>query len=180
MRRPAHIEPWHSMEDLGGWVQSAPSVPDHTRRLAIWLTRVGPFFAHEVARLLHVSVPAVGKWVRDYNRRGPEGLTGPGRGGRRWAFLSWEQEEVLLQHAFERAAQGEVGTAKHLWEELCTATGRRVSLDYVYRLLHRHGWSKRSPRPRHVKAQPQAGDTFKKSSPPSLRKRSGRSRPTGR
>jgi transposase len=180
MRRPADIKPWLSLEDLASWVQSAPSVPEHTRRLAIWLTHTGPFFAHQVARLLDVSIPAVWKWVGDYNRSGPEGLTGLGRGGRRWAFLSWDQEEALLGRWLERAARGEVVTAPHVWDEVCATTGRRVSLDYVYRLLHRHEWGKRSPRPRHVKARLADGEAFKKTSRTSSRKRSGKRRSTGR
>jgi hypothetical protein len=45
-----------------------------------------------------------------------------------------------------------------------------VSLAYVYRLLHRHGWRKLGPRPRHPKAQPAVQERFKKT-PPNPRKR---------
>ena len=92
-------------------------------------------------------------WVGQYNREGPPGLVRTGHGGRRWAFLSWEGEEELLGRFEQRAMQGEVVTAKTLWAEVTQVLGREVSLDYVYRLMHRHQWRKLAPRPSHVKVK---------------------------
>lgn len=50
-------------------------------------------------------------------------------------------------------------------QQLCQAAGREVSLAYVYRLLHRHGWRKLGPHPRHVKAERERQEEFKKNSP---------------
>ena len=163
MRRPARIEPWLSPEELAVWVREAPSRAEYQKRLAIWLTFSGPFHADRVADLIQVSTPAVWRWVAQYNRRGPEALRRQGRGGRRWAFLPWTEEEALLDALRQRAA-GEVITAKALWPAVKKATGKAVSLDYVYRLLHRHGWRKFGPRPRHVNADPEAQAAFKKNS----------------
>jgi len=164
MRRPARIEPWLSPEELAVWVREADARAEYQKRLAIWLTYSGPFHAGRVADLLQVSTPAVWRWVAQYNRSGPAALHREGRGGRRWAFLSWPAEEALLDSLRDRAAAGDVITAKALWPAVKKATGKAVSLDYVYRLLHRHGWRKLGPRPRHVKADPAARETFKKNS----------------
>jgi transposase len=43
------------------------------------------------------------------------------------------------------------------------AIGRPVHHSVVYRALHRHGWRKIVPRPRHPKADEAARETFKKS-----------------
>lgn len=165
MRRPASIEPWLSIEDMQVWVREAPDKPSYQRRLAIWLTQVGGLAAHSVAEFLCASKQAIWLWISQYNRQGPEGLDRQGRGGRRWAYLSLAEEQALLQNWQEQAARGEVLTAKQLHARLQKAAGRTISLGYVYRLLHRHGWRKLGPRPRHPKAQPAAQQRFKKNSP---------------
>ena len=171
MRKPAPIHPWLSAEDLQTWVREASGRDEYQRRLAIWLTFIGPFPAHQVATLLGVSKQAVWLWVSQYNRHGPEGLKRRGRGGRRWAYLSLAEEARLLENLQPRAAQGQVLTAPQLYRQVCQATGKKVSLGYVYRLLHRHQWRKLGPRPRHVKANLQRQEDFKKKSPSSSRRR---------
>jgi transposase len=164
MRRPASIQPWLSPEDLQTWVREAPNREQYQKRLAIWLTHIGPFPAHQVATLLGVSQQAVWLWVGQYNGQGPAGLQRRGRGGRRWAYLSLAEEQAFLASLEERAGQGRVLTAKQIHDELCRQVGKKVSLGYLYRLFHRHGWRKLGPRPRHVKASPEKQDEFKKNS----------------
>ena len=169
MRPPAKLEPWFTADQLVAWVQEAPDKASYQRRLAVWLTHLGPFPAAQVAAMLGVSTQAVWKWVADYNRQGPEGLDREGRGGRRWGLLSVDEEQALLGRFATRARTGDIVSAKQLLPEICTAVGREVSLAYVYRLLHRQQWRKLTPRPRHVKQDPAAQAAFKQTS----RKRSG-------
>jgi transposase len=170
MRPPAQIEPWLSTEDLQSWVREAPDKASYQRRLAIWLTHVGQLAAHQVAELLCASKQAVWLWIAQYNQRGPEGLQRQGRGGRRWAYLSAEEEEAFLRRWQPRAMQGELLTAQQLRSQLEKRLGRRVSLGYVYGLLHRGGWRKLGPRPRHPKAKPRAQERFKKNFPNSWKR----------
>jgi transposase len=171
MRPPAEIALWLSTEDMQTWVREAPDKASYQRRLAIWLTHVERLPAHRVAQSLCVSTPAVWRWVQQYNQQGPQGLHRAGRGGRRWAFLKWEQEQHFLEKRLQAAARGEVLTAKQLHGQLQKITGREVSLGYVYRLLRRHGWRKLGPRPRHPKAQPNTQEEFKKNSRNSWKRR---------
>lgn len=170
MRQPAQIKPWLSPEELLAWVRETESREAYQRRLAIWLTFIGPFHAHQVATMLGVSKQAVWLWVGQYNRHGPAALERRGRGGRRWSLLSWSQEEQLLQSFAHRALRGELITAKQMLPEVCRRVGREVSLAYVYGLLRRHQWRKLGPRPRHVKTDPDAQEEFKKNSRSSSRK----------
>jgi transposase len=170
MRLPARIEPWLSTEDLQVWVREAPDRSAYQRRLAIWLTEVCRLPAHRVAESLCVSKQAVWLWIAQFNRQGPEGLHRAGRGGRRWAWLSWEEEERFLEAQRQAASRGQILIAPQLRAGLEKLTGRRVSLAYVYRLLHRHGWRKLGPRPRHPQAQPAVQKRFKKNSPSSSKK----------
>jgi len=167
MRPPTLIEPWLSTEDLQTWVREAPDKSSYQRRLAIWLTHVGRFAAHQVGEFLCASKQAVWLWISQYNREGPEGLQRQGRGGRRWAYLSAEEEVAFLAQWLERAGRGEVLTAQQLRGQLEKILKRRVSLGYVYRLWHRHGWRKLGPRPRHPQANAQAQARFKKNFPKS-------------
>jgi len=170
MRLAAQIEPWLSTEDLQVWVREAPDKGGYQRRLAIWLTGVCRLPAHRVAESLCVSKQAVWLWIAQYNQQGPEGLRRTGRGGRRWAWLSWEEEERFLEKRQQAAGRGQILAAPPLRAELEKLTAHRVSLAYVYRLLHRHGWRKLGPRPRHPQAQPAVQERFKKNSPRSSKK----------
>src|SRR5258708_11048462 len=105
MRPPAEIALWLSTEDMQTWVREAPDKASYQRRLAIWLTHVERLAAHRVAQSLCVSTPAVWRWVQQHNHQGPEGLHRAGRGGRRWAFLKWEQEQRLLEKALDAGAR---------------------------------------------------------------------------
>jgi hypothetical protein len=94
MRKPSALSPWFTPTQLAAWVQEAPDKGAYQRRLAIWLTQAGPFAAHRVAELLAVSTQAAWKWLGEYNALGPQGLERHGRGGRRWRFLTLDQERL--------------------------------------------------------------------------------------
>ena len=162
MRKPATIKSWLTPEELLFWLKESPTVEAYQKRLAIWLTYLGPFHAQEVANMLGVSKQAVWLWLGQYNKHGPAGLGRRGRGGRRWSLLSWDEEETLLKSLEQRAIAGELLTANHLLPEISKAVGQEVSLGYVYSLLRRHRWRKLGPRPRHVKAKRETQEEFKK------------------
>jgi transposase len=164
MRPPAKLEPWLSADELVAWLEDAPDKSSYQRRLSIWLTHLGPFQAAQVAEMLAVSKQAVWKWVSEYNRRGPTGLEREGRGGRRWALLTDEQERAVLERFSARARSGDIVSAKQLLPEICEVVGHEVSLAYVYKLLHRQRWRKLAPRPRHVSQDPAAQAAFKQTS----------------
>lgn len=165
MRKPSSLTPWFTTDQLMAWIQDAPDKAAYQRRLAIWLTHAGPFPAHRVAELLVVSTQAVWKWVGEYNALGPSGLDRKGRGGRRWGLMTLEQERAFLAQHLVQAEAGDLLTAKQLHPALCKALGQDVSIDYVYKLLHRHEWRKLTPRPHHAKQDAAVAAAFKKNSP---------------
>lgn len=138
MKMPAHIHPWMNDEELSKWVREAPTQDAYKKRLAIWLTRRGPFHAHRVSDLLQVSKQAVWLWIKQYNQGGPESLDRKGRGGRRRAYLSLEQERALVERLQTQVAKGQAKKAKELLPEVLEAVGQNVSVAYVYRLMQRH------------------------------------------
>jgi transposase len=171
MKKPAQIKPWRSVDELAVWVREAPSREAYQKRLCVWLTQVKSLHAWEIADMLQVSRQAVWLWIGQYNKNGPEGLARKGRGGRRWSLLPWAQEQSLVHSLEKRALRGEILSVAQILGEMQARVGKEVSLAYVYRLLHRHGWRKLGPRPRHVKANREVQEEFKKNSRPSFRKR---------
>ncbi len=148
MRRPARIKAWLSEEQMLAWLKKAPDRAAYQRRLAVWLTRTWAFHADQVARMLGVSRQAVWLWIGQFNRKGPEGLTRSGRGGRRWSLLDLADEQRIIDAWSQRTKRGEVVRARQLRPLVEKAARKKISLSYVYKLLKRHGWTHAGLRPR--------------------------------
>ena len=151
MRPPAKIKAWLSPAQLTDWVCAASGDRGLLRkRLAVWLAAAHPFYAHQVAGLLGVSVVSLWRWINGYNRNGPEGLRASCRGGRRRAHLaSRAQEARLLVSGEPQALSGDLLTAGPRRQALAQAAGHRVSTSSLYELLAPPDWRKLRPRPRH-------------------------------
>jgi transposase len=169
MRPPATIKDWLSLDEMFQWVQSAPDEPTSKCRMAIWLTHTGKIHAAKVATILGVSKQAVWLWIRQYNDRGPDGLERHGRGGRRWGFLSQQEETELLSPLIRRVRSGHLIKAATVQRLVEDRLQQKVSKSYIYKLLHRHGWGG-NPLQSHLKSKsPESTDTFSKLSKPWLR-----------
>jgi transposase len=92
-------------------------------------------------------------------------------GGRYRQNLTREQEQQLLTPFLEQAAMGGVLVVAPVQAAYEAALGRPVHHSVVYRALHRQGWRKLAPRPKHPKASEEAREAFKKSYPNSSRSR---------
>lgn len=111
--------------------------------------------AKEYASLLGCSERKLYRIRALYNKEGAvftEKLLWGGRRAQR-CLMSFEAEEQLLQTWAAAAVEGEVLVAKQLRQKVEQKTGHRVSDDYLWDILHRHGWSKKVPRPQHSKAE---------------------------
>jgi transposase len=157
-------------EELERWVDDAPTKELYQRRLAIWWTGCYGHHATEIARLLRTSTRTVRRWIHQFNTGGPAALESSNLGGRRWAYLSGAEERDVLAGLHSRAAAGRLVTAAELRVEVETHVGHGVSEEYLYSLLHRHDWRKIEPRPRHVKANPAAQESYKRKFPALVRR----------
>jgi transposase len=165
MRPPAEIVAWMDCDELERWVRDAPTKAVYQRRLAIWWTACRARHAEEIADLLQTSTRTVRRWIRQFNTGGPATLQSVNLGGRRWAYLPEAEERAALGGLRRRARAGRLVTAAELRAEVEARVGHAVSTDYLYSLLHRHRWRKVVPRPRHVKADPTAQESFRKGFP---------------
>ena len=148
-------------DDLERWVHDAPTKEIYRRRLAIWWTACGRHAA-DVANLLQTSARTVRSWIHQFNADGPTALDAENLGGRRWAHLSETEERAVLAALRPRARAGRLVTIHEVRAVVEARTQRAVSDQSLYDLLHRHEWRKVVPRPRHVRADPDAQEAFKK------------------
>jgi len=105
------------------------------------------------------------RWVAKYNDESINGLVDKPRTGRP-AKLSVDKQGQFC----ERVDAGPTGATATLYgrdiqQILRKNFGVVYTLDGVYKLLHRLGYSCLKPRPRHKKADPLAQEGFKKTSP---------------
>ena len=151
---------------------SVDEVKDRMRTEERWWVRqhwwiiynalVAPRKAAEIALHTGVSATTVHRVIATYNRRGPAAIDQSEKGGRHHEYLSQEEERAFLQPFFSRAERGEIATTQEIHQALEAQVQHEVHLSSVYRLLHRHGWRKLAPRPRHPKANPEEQEAFQK------------------
>jgi len=157
-RAAAHL----SEEEVKSRLKYDPRPWCRQRWLIIYNALVDPRRAEDIANHCGVSTATVHQVVFAYNRRGAEAVETPGRGGRRNASLTLEEEKFFLAPFFAHAERGEIATVAEIQRALEVQIGREVDDSTVYRLLHRHGWRKLMPRPRHPQAITEAQVQFKK------------------
>ena len=92
-------------------------------------------------------------------------------GGRYHAYMSKEAEKLFLEPFYQKAERGELTTAQEMKLAYEEQIGRNVHKTTIYDILKRHGWRKILPRGRHPKADSEAQETFKKTSPKPSKKR---------
>lgn len=155
----------HSEQQLQRLVnQESRAVP--AKRLRTVLLAKQGFTAPEIATCTGFSRRSVQEWVARYNAEGLAGLdTKPGRG--RKPPLTPQQAEQLQQR-LDVGPLPEDGVCalrgKDVQRILAREFGQLRSLNAVYGLLHRLGYSSLVPRPQHPQANPAAQEVFKKSS----------------
>ena len=154
----SHLTP----EDLKNHMRASKDKQQFQRWQVIFIMSTQKYRADEVAELVGVTKGTVYQWVHTYNHKGPDALILQGRGGRTGGLLTWKEEEVLLNKISEKAEQGLVVIAQPIRECVERKLGCAVSKDYAYDLLHRHGWRKVSPRPKHPKMNKEQQEEFKK------------------
>lgn len=170
MARVTRVAPHLTLDEVKQKLDTATKPWLRQRWLVIYTALLNPRPAEEIAGQIGVSRPFVSKISSRYKRFGPQGLETVGPGGRRNQYLSKDAEATFLAPFIERAAQGEIVTAKLIKEAFEQRLGHEVDQSTIYRLLQRHQWRKVMPRPIHPEADPKAQEAFKKTSVHSSKK----------
>jgi transposase len=85
-------------------------------------------------------------------------------GGRKRENMSRAEEKEFLEPFFDKARVGGILIAGEIHRALEERLGRKVALASAYNLLHRNGWRKLAPDKRHVEANTEAQENWKKNS----------------
>ncbi len=170
MGRITRAAPHLAVEIVKTTMVTAATHTQRRRWAIVYHALVDPRPARSIAAHGGVSVPTVRLVISTYNRFGPAALATPGKGGRRNQHLTLAHERAFLAPFFARAATGQVATAEEIRHALEAQLGHPVHPSTVYRLLDRHGWRKRVPRPTHPRADPETQTAFKKTLPTRLRR----------
>jgi transposase len=164
MARVTRVAPHLTLEEVKQKLHATTVSWLRQRWMVIYTALLDPRPAKQIATQLGVSRPFVSKITSLYKRFGPQGLETVGPGGRRNEYLSKDEEAAFLAPFIERAAQGEIVTAKVIHHAFEQHLGHNVDESTIYRLLQRHEWRKVIPRPYHPESDPVAQETFKKTS----------------
>lgn len=165
MPKATKVLPHLTPEEIQERIRQTVGFINVQKWLIIYNATIDPRPAGEIAKHTGLAEQTVHNLVSQYNRRGPEALEGPGKGGRRRSYLSWEEEVKLLQSFKEKALTGQVATVMEIKRLLEKKLGREVDRSMVYKMLKRHGWRKVMPRPAHVQSDRDKQEAFKKTSP---------------
>lgn len=158
-----HVEAHHSVEQLQGLAKAQKQARMRIRLQAIVLAREGKT-APQIASVLGSARRAVQAWVARYNRDGIDGLIEGAHTGKPPKLAKDRHEPFkarLDAGALERDGVCTLRAAdvQRILEQEFNVV---YSLQGVYKLLHRLGYSSLEPRPRHQRADPAAQAAFKK------------------
>lgn len=162
--RVTRAAPHFSLEEVKQRMKRDPRFWVRQRWWIVYQALIAPRKAEEIAQLTGVSVTTVRRVISRYNREGLAAMETPGKGGRRHEYLTVAQEQEVVAPFFARGESGELVTAGEIKRAFEQRVGHEVQESTIYRLLHRHGWRKLVPRPRHPKANVDEQVIFKKPS----------------
>jgi transposase len=132
------------------------------RFLCVWLRVEQGLSTKEIAHVLGWNVNTVRITQRDFIVHGSDALIEKKRGGRRHQLMTLEEERLFLTSFESAAGDASMLVVNEIKVALEKQLGRAVHKTTVYRLLHRQGWRKIAPRPKHPKQNKEASDAFKK------------------
>jgi transposase len=152
----------HTPEQLHHFAQAIPQKRLWRRVQAVALAKQGRT-ARDIADALGCSLKAVKNWVAQYNRGGIEALHERPRGGRPPRLDPDEHPRLKLRLLAPPRPEDGVCTFRGLDVRriLEQEFGALMSLQAVYDLLHRLGYSDLLPRPHHEDANPEVQGFFK-------------------
>lgn len=166
--RTLQVKEHLSNQALQAQLAASRATAVYTRWQIIYLVQVGKVQrADLIAPLVNLSVHSIYKIVESYNQAGASAMVYKPKGGRRRSLLSLAQEAALISTLQGAAAKGLIKTANDIRHIVEQKVKQEVSDDYLWDLLHRHGWKKKMPRPHHPKRSLAEQADFKKNSPKS-------------
>ena len=150
----------------------AGTVEEFQRYQAIHLRVSEGMDVGAIARITGLAESTIHNLHSRCRSQGLEAVKAKRKGGRYRSYLSEAEEKELLASMEPQARRGGILEVSKIHRALEEKVGGEVALFTTYRLLHRHGWRKIAPRPKHPKGDAKAQEAFKKTGLRSSKKRS--------
>lgn len=157
-------------------LKEARDIGEYRRLQAVHLREALGLGVEAIAEATGFSVSHVKNTHGAYRRGGIDALRTQGKGGRYHERQSIEEEQAFIEPFIEEAKAGHVLEVSRIHRALEEKLGKKLRVQNTYNLLHRHGWRKIAPRPRHPQGDPAEQEAFKKTgrqSSPGPRKKPG-------
>jgi transposase len=145
-------------------MQATSSVSDYKRWQIIYHVCCYKVDADYLSDITGYSKSSIYNIVDRFNRSTDKDVSMKPKGGRRWAYLSIEEEQQFLQSLETKALQGKILSFKDIKFLLEDKLNKTVSDDYIWDLFKRNGWTKHKPRPYHPNKKSEHQEEFKKNS----------------
>lgn len=143
MRTPTPL-PEGAEERLKELLIQTQSLNDFKRIQSVWMRARLGLSAQEIAAAIGWSTSHVRRIHASYLKEGERVLLGKGRGGRYNQNLSVQEEEELLKPFFKKNGIERI-IVREVKEAYEKKVGHLVPNSTIYRMLKRHGWSKKQP-----------------------------------
>jgi len=159
------VKEYKSVKELLKLAKSQTNARLAGRIQAVALAQQG-YTCLEIAQMTAHSRRAIQSWVAKYNASGIEGLKEQHRSGRKPNLPVTSYQQFSDRIDAGPAKNDAVATlyGKDIQKILSNEFGVVYSLNGVYQLPHRLGYSYLAPRPRHQKADVKTQQDFKKTS----------------
>jgi len=151
-----------SKEMLTERIQSTQDKTEFMKLQAMYLYTIESLPAKNIAQAIGKTPGIIYQWAHRLKKFGLDAFQLKPRGGRKWAYMSLEEEVALLEELQQDATKGLVVISKIVRNKAEEKLGRPVSADYAEDLLKRHDWRKIMPRPKHPKSTLEQQEEFKK------------------
>lgn len=162
MARRIKLSTCLSEEELGKRYRSEKEAVARSHWQILWLLRSGKSTA-EVAEVTGYCQDWIHKLVRKYNAIGEAAIGDKRRGhSGRPRLLSSEQDNELKVELEKAEAAGSAWNSVQTAVWMSQKLGRTVRPNRGLETLHRLGFSTKTPRPRHAKADVEGQEFFKK------------------
>jgi transposase len=151
-------------------MQKAENLEEYKRYQAIHLRVNEKMDVESIVRVTGLARSTVSNLHSLCRRNGIESIVLKKKGGRYNSCFSLEEEKQLLATLEPADKSGGIVEVSKIRKAMEEKLGRTVPSVTAYRLLHRHGWRKIAPRPKHPNDDPVAQANFKKTDLESLRR----------
>lgn len=158
-------------------MNEAKTVEEFQRYQAIHLRVNEDMDVGRIARITGLAESTIHNLHSRCRSKGLEGVKTKRKGGRYHAHMTEAEEKAFIAPFIATARKGGIIEVGGIHRALEQRLGKVLNRQVVYNLLHRHGWRKIAPRPKHPQGDPTAQEAFKKTGLRSSRKQSKKLKP---